>query len=136
CTQGPLSSSPKLDAALQQVVQSGSQARVPIIVTANSGLLGGVDNLLVGLSSTLLVDLPSINGVVATIAPADLATVTCSTAVVASPPPHCLARGGRRWRRSLGSLFLASLAAATPSQPAGRCGGGRRCLGLRHPARA
>jgi serine protease AprX len=78
----PLLSSPKLDAALQHWVQSGrANDNVQVIVSGAPGLLGVVEDLLAGLGSPLLAELPGINAIATTVDLPALSNLACAASV-------------------------------------------------------
>ena len=79
CTT-PLVSSPKLDAATRRWVQGGGAGSLRVIVSAEPGLLGTVDNLL-SLAGALLGDLPGIDAAVGDVGPTTLTTLACAPSV-------------------------------------------------------
>src|SRR5262245_1103747 len=81
CSLPLLSSSPKVDAAIQRWARLGGSGSVRVIVSAQGGLLGTVKTLLTLLGLPVLGDLPGVNAVVTQVNGLTLPALACSTAV-------------------------------------------------------
>jgi serine protease AprX len=81
CSLPLLSTSPRLDAALQKWAREGGSGDRRVIASAEPGLLSVVRSLLGAIGGTPLADLTGINAVVAEVDAAGLSALACSTAV-------------------------------------------------------
>ena len=81
CSVSALSSSPKLDAALQSWTRDGAAGSQRVIITARPGLLGAVRTLLTTRIGAALGELTGIGAIIAEVSSADLGLLVCDSSV-------------------------------------------------------